>query len=219
MNKIFETYNYLIESEDTQRLKKIIIRNNLFQLSKNIPGDIIECGVFKGTGLIFWLKMLKIFDSQSLKKVIGFDTFGDFPESTLEYEKKSVKIFQNQSNYKSKNNNLNIIKQKIKKAKVHERCRLIKGDIIKTSKNYVMKNKGSRISLLHLDLDTYAGTKCALENFYPLVSPGGVIIFDEYGQSGWGESDAVDEFFFNKKCDIKTVEFSSKPTAYLIKKK
>jgi len=219
MDKIFEAYNYLIESDDTERLKKIIIRNHLYQLSKNIPGDIIECGVFKGTGLIFWLKLLKIFDSQSLKKVIGFDTFADFPKSTLEYEKKSVKEFNNQSNYKKKDNTFNIIKQKVKKAKVNEKCRLIKGDITKTAKNYAKKNKGCRISLLHLDLDTYAGTKCALENFYPLVSPGGVIILDEYGQSGWGESDAVDEFFINKKCDIKTVEFSSKPTAYLIKKK
>ena len=55
-----------------------------------------------------------------------------------------------------------------------KRSELIKGDIIKTSANYVKKNKGFRISLLNLDLDTYEGTKAALENFYPVVSKNGI---------------------------------------------
>ena len=79
-NKIFEAYNYLIESDDVERLKKLFIRYELFKMSQDIPGDILECGVFKGTGHIFWLKLLKIFDPNSNKKVLGFDTFGDFPK-------------------------------------------------------------------------------------------------------------------------------------------
>ena len=69
-NKIFKADNSLIESNDLDRLKKILARYELFKLSENIPGDIIECGVFKGTGHIFWLKLLNIFDPNSLKKVI-----------------------------------------------------------------------------------------------------------------------------------------------------
>lgn len=217
MNKnIFSAYNYLIESKDIERVKKILVRYELFKLSKNIPGDIFECGVFKGTGLIFWLKLLKIYDPNSLKKVIGFDTFGDFPKSTLSFEKRAAKKFQKEAKFKSKNL-LNNIKKKIKDANLQEKSSLIKGDIVKTSKKYVKENRGFRISLLHLDLDTYEGTKHALNNFYPHVSPGGVIIFDEYGSRGWGESEAVDEFLNKKKLKIKAVEFSSKPTAYIIK--
>ena len=109
------------------------------------------------------------------------------------------------------------IKKKIKDANLDERSNLIKGDIVKTSKKYVEKNRGFRISLLHLDLDTYEGTKHALNNFFPHVSPGGIVIFDEYGSRGWGESEAVDEFLNKQKLKIKTVQFSSKPTAYIIK--
>ena len=68
-----------------------------------------------------------------------------------------------------------------------------------------------------MDLDTYEGTKHALNNFFPFLSPGGVVIFDEYGSRGWGESDAVDEYFKNTKYKIKKTKNSSKPTAYLIK--
>ena len=74
--EIFDAYNFLLESNDVDRIKKILVRYELYKLSQNIPGDIIECGVFKGTGHIFWLKLLKIFDNNSLKKVVGFDTFG-----------------------------------------------------------------------------------------------------------------------------------------------
>ena len=35
--------------------------------------------------------------------------------------------------------------------------------------------------------------KVALEHLYPLVTPAGIVILDEYGMRGWGESDAVDE--------------------------
>ena len=202
---IFKSYNQLIESKDLDRLKKIIIRYELFKLSKNIPGDIFECGVFKGTGHIFWLKMLKIFDPNSSKKVVGFDTFSNFPKSTLAFEKKTAGKFIKEAKFK-KGNLLNKIKMKIKKANLDERSELIKGDIIKTSKKYVTKNRGFRISLLHLDLDTYEGTKHALNNFFPLVSKGGVLIFDEYGSRGWGESEAIDEYFKYKNSTCWLIE-------------
>ena len=84
---IFKAYNFLIESEDTGRLKKIFARYELFKKTLTVPGDIVECGVFKGTGHIFWLKLLKIFDEHSIKSVIGFDTCENFSDSILEYEK------------------------------------------------------------------------------------------------------------------------------------
>ena len=192
-----------MESEDIERIEKILVRYELYKKTVNVPGDIFECGVFKGTSHIFWLKLLNIFEPTSFKKVVGFDTFGDFPDSTLNFEKKSVRKFHSESKF-SKKNVLKNVQKKIKEAKLERRSQLVKGDIV-------------RISLLHIDLDTYNGTKHALENFFPLVSKGGVVVFDEYGSRGWGESDAVDEYFENKKYKVIKTEFGKKPTAYLIK--
>ncbi len=215
---IFKAYNYLIESEDTSRLKKIFARYELFKRTITVPGDIIECGVFKGTGHIFWLKLLKIFDEHSIKKVVGFDTFQNFSKSILDYEKKSARKFTKEANYK---NNVSIkeINEKISKLNLLDRSELVKGDIIKTAKKYVNNNKGFKISLLNLDLDTYEGTKSALNAFYKKISKKGVIILDEYGKRGWGETDAVDEFLSkHKELEIKTIEYSNQPTAYIVKK-
>ena len=43
-----------------------------------------------------------------------------------------------------------------------------------------------------------------------------IILLDEYGKRGWGETEAVDEFLKNKKnLRIKSIKFSSQPTAYI----
>ena len=213
----FKLYNELVESENFDRLQKIFTRYDLFNKTINVPGDIVECGVFKGTGQIFWLKLLRIFDEYSMKKVIGFDTFNNFPKSILKYEKKEALKFLKETKYKEVS--VGEINKKIQKIGLKKRSELIKGDIIKTSANYVKKNKGFRISLLNLDLDTYEGTKAALENFYPVVSKNGIIILDEYGKRGWGETDAVDEFFKNKKnITIQSIKYSNQPSAFIIKK-
>jgi hypothetical protein len=215
---IFKAYNFLIESEDTGRLKKIFARYELFKKTLTVPGDIVECGVFKGTGHIFWLKLLKIFDEHSIKSVIGFDTFENFSDSILEYEKKSAKKFTKEANY-TKNVSVKEINKKISKLGLIKRSELIKGDIIKTAKKYVDDNKGFKISLLNLDLDTYEGTKSSLKAFYKKISRGGIIVLDEYGKRGWGETDAVDEFLADhKELEIKTIEYSNQPTAYIVKK-
>ena len=57
-----------------------------------------------------------------------------------------------------------------------------------------------------------------IEKLWPKVSPGGVVIFDEYSIKPWeGESQAVDEFFSNQSIKLKKFSWSPNPGAYLIK--
>lgn len=57
-----------------------------------------------------------------------------------------------------------------------------------------------RFSFVHCDLDTYQGTKDALEFFYPRLLPGAVVLFDEYALRAYehAERAAVDEFFSDR---------------------
>ena len=93
--------------------------------------------------------------------------------------------------------------------------RLISGEVTDTIPNFVKNNQGIRFSLVNLDFDTYEGTKVVLEELAPLISPGGIIILDEYGKEGWGESDAVDDYVHKKGLEIKSVRYSSQPSAYI----
>ena len=67
------------------------------------------------------------------------------------------------------------------------RIELVEGSIEKTAPDFISKNSGIRISILNIDMDIYEPTLAALENFYDLVVPGGIIILDEYGIEAWVE--------------------------------
>ena len=41
------------------------------ELTKDLPGDIVELGVFKGSGVATFLKFIEIFCTHSNKKIIG----------------------------------------------------------------------------------------------------------------------------------------------------
>ena len=73
-----------------------------------------------------------------------------------------------------------------------------------------------KISLLHLDLDVYEPTFIALEYFYEKVTPGGIILIDDYKHIR-GATLAVNDFFKNKKIKISKVSKKGRPF-YIIKK-
>jgi len=213
-NSLWDSYHTLLLSPDIDRIRKLLVRYELFKISLEIPGDIVECGVFKGVGWMYWLKLLDLYARGEQKRVVGFDTFGSFADSLLDYERESAKAFTDEANFKGVNPD-DILDYAYNAGL--KNCELVAGDISDTLSLYIEKNRGFRISLLNLDFDTYHGTKIALEHLYELVTPGGLIVLDEYGKRGWGESDAVDEFFSNKNVEIKAVLGSFQPTSYIKK--
>ena len=69
------------------------------------------------------------------------------------------------------------------------------GFFSETLKDY----KGEQVAILHLDVNFYDSYRVCLEEFYPRVANGGVVIFDEYGNSldhqhFAGAKRAIDEY-------------------------
>tara|TARA_Y100001935_G_C17236016_1_gene473046 strand:+ start:88 stop:795 length:708 start_codon:yes stop_codon:yes gene_type:complete len=206
------SYDNFLENCNHDRIQKIVWKYELFKMIQNIPGDIVECGVHKGSGIYLFAKLVKIFKPNSLCKVLGFDFFG---KSQKVKNKFSIDYKINQ-NHQGHGSNKSKILKNLRKIGI-KNVKLISGDVCISSKLYVKKNIGFRISMLILDVDNYEGTLECLKNFYPHVTRGGIIVFDEYALEKYGESDAVDEFFKDKKIKIKTVNWSSTPSAYIIK--
>ena len=69
---LYSAFNTFIFNQDIKVLGKLLHRYNFFNLTKNLPGDIVELGVFKGSGVATFIKF---FVTHSNKKVIGFDIF------------------------------------------------------------------------------------------------------------------------------------------------
>jgi hypothetical protein len=151
-----------------------------------IIGDMVECGVWKGGAV---LMIADILSGRGLcdRDIFLYDTFEGFVERSVtdvschgkeigkvRYDNFLAEVQRNlaQSNYPK------------------ERLHFIAGDVRETA------TAGSHelISLLRLDTDTYATTLHELQNLYDRVTPGGVVIIDDYGYSV-GCRKAVDEFF------------------------
>jgi hypothetical protein len=71
-----------------------------------------------------------------------------------------------------------------------ERVQLVKGRVEDT----LPDGAPAEIAVLRLDTDWYESTKHELEHMYPRLSPGGVLILDDYGHYE-GARRAVDEYF------------------------
>ena len=208
-------------------LKKFLAHYELFRIIKDLPGDIVELGVFQGRSLLTWGNFLEIFNmGDRQKQVFGFDNFSGFEflsekDGPKNKEFGKVKTGFNASEDESVLRGAINLFDKDRFVPYKPRIKLIKGDICETLDKFVKENSGLRISLLHFDCDLYNPTLYGLKMLWPLVVNGGVVVFDEYGIRPWeGESNAVDEFFSGMplKPEIRKFDWSPTPGGFCVKK-
>lgn len=205
-------------------LKKFLAHYEFFLKIMNLPGDIVELGVYRGVSLFSWAKFMEIRNmGDRHKKVIGFDNFKGFGSLDEKDGAESPDVGKKESGFHS-----GVFEEPLLDAinifdtdrfiPYKPRIVLVKGDILETVPDFVKSNPGMRIALLHFDVDLYKPTMIGLQHLWPLVVPGGVVLFDEYGIPPWeGESKAVDEFFEGEKISIKRLDWCPNPGGYIIK--
>jgi len=170
-NRSFEYENNFYLSCDITRISKILAHYELFNMIKEIPGAIVECGIFKGVSFTRFAMFREIFNSPFSKKILGFDTFGDFPETSFEDDKKprEKQITDAGLESISKDQLIEILKHK----GVDKNVELIEGDITESVPAYIKKHPELKISLLNLDTDIYEPAVTILEYLYPRLTIGG----------------------------------------------
>jgi len=217
--ELYDSFNKFIFSEDIKVIGKLLHRFIFFEKIKDLPGDIVELGVFKGSGVATFLKFLEIFKTHSNNKVIGFDLFDPGNKVIEQYKNgEKMKIVYNKSN--EENLNFDSVKSKLLKINSDEsKFILVKGDVCETTKIFVKENPGFRISMIYVDLDLEEPVYHSLKNLWERLLPGGYIIFDEYEYHKFDESNGVDKFLkeFKIEYEIKCTNFMA-PTSYMIKK-
>ena len=191
--------NYTMTSPE--RIKSLIDSMN-YIIRNNISGSIVECGVWKGGSMMAAMLILKSLKKTD-RKFYLFDTFEGMSEPTdfdVNYEYNNAKNLLN-INAKNKENKIwcyspiEDVKKNIYSTNYpSENINFIEGKV----ENTIPKFSPEKIALLRLDTDWYESTKHELEQLFPRLVQGGVLIIDDYGF--WkGSKKAVDEYFHNKK--------------------
>jgi hypothetical protein len=189
------------------RMSKMLAHFELYKSITNLPGHVIEAGVFKGASLIRFFTFREILESPHSRKIIGFDAFGKFPEQDNAHDQEFVDKFEGAAGEGISANEM----EKILNHKGFKNFELIKGDISQTIPQYVADNPELKIALLHIDVDVYKPSVVILENLYDRVVKGGVIVLDDYGTVA-GETKAVDEFIAGKDVTIEKLSISHIPS-------
>lgn len=170
-----------------------------------IPGDLVECGVWKGgssMAMAATLQRLGVTD----RHLWLYDTFEGMSEPTAADATYDGQDASGQLASQDKANSTsvwcyspmdevrrNVLSTGFAEAALH----FVKGRVEDT----VPASAPETISLLRLDTDWYESTRHELENLYPRLTPGGVLIIDDYGY--WkGARQAVDEYFSKHDPDI-----------------
>ena len=165
------------------------------------PGDFVECGVFMGWQVMIMAATLLKMGSTD-REIYLYDTFtgmtepdendfntirGSNPTDVHRHWHSAQTTAHNTWGYAS----IDHVKGNLAKTGYPmERFHFVQGDVMETIPN----SDHERIALLRLDTDWYKSTKHELENLYPKVSTGGIIICDDYVAWG-GARKAIDEYF------------------------
>ncbi|QGH36972.1 dTDP-6-deoxy-L-hexose 3-O-methyltransferase [Gracilibacillus salitolerans] len=208
-DKKFEYENNFYLSCDSTRISKFIAHYELYKRTVNLPGHFVETGVFKGASFTRFAAFRELLETNSSKKLIGFDTFDKFPDTEFEQDKGYREKFVGAAGDESitKDQLIQILERKGNNNGIE----LIEGDITHTVPQYVINNPELKISLLNLDVDIYEPAVIILDELYPKLVRGGILILDDYGVFP-GETKAIDEYFKNKNVKIQKLPFSKTPS-------
>jgi hypothetical protein len=206
-------------------LKRFLAHYELFRMTMELPGDIVELGVYRGLSLMSWANFLEIRSmGDRAKQVIGFDNwkgFTTFDDKDGGEDRRVNKVLGGYDGGVFKDILTDSIQIFDKDRFIPHKPRviLVDGDIEETVPQWIADHPGVRISLLHFDCDLYQPTITGLEHLWPRMVRGGVVLLDEYGIRPWeGETTAVDEYFADKDVEIKRFDWAMSPGAYIIKK-
>jgi len=171
---------------------------------KNIQGDIVECGVWKGGSMMAVAETL-LSAGDTSRNLYLFDTFEGMPpptENDVDIAGGTAENLLACSNKETDESvwccaTLDGVKKALNSTGYpSERVHFIKGMVEQTIPQFVP----GKIALLRLDTDWYESTKHEMEHLFPRLEKGGVLIIDDYGH--WqGARKAVDEYI--EKNEVK----------------
>ncbi|MBU1169607.1 MAG: TylF/MycF family methyltransferase [Proteobacteria bacterium] len=162
-------------------------------ITHNIPGNIVNFGVFQGWSMYFISTVLQHF-GQTDRFVIGFDTFTGFTEAQSIYD-----VFSKLTTdgvYEAtrlSNTSLELTQRNLDS---FSHVRLIQGDVVET----IHLLDDQPIALAFYDMDDYTPTKHTLGPVFERLSMNGVFIMDHfeyytiYGGHTMGQRIALLEF-------------------------
>jgi hypothetical protein len=171
-----------------------------------IPGDLVECGVWRGGSMMAAALTLRS-EGDTSRRLYLYDTYAGMAEpEDVDRDLRGRQAARGMSRHGRDGQgnsrwcfaSLDEVRQNLESTGYpSEQVVLVEGKVEDT----IPGTLPSSVGLLRLDTDWYASTAHELEHLFPLLVPGGVLILDDYGH--WqGARQAVDEYLTTNGLDL-----------------
>lgn len=187
-------------------LSRFIGLYELYKMVGGVAGHIAEVGSYKGASLLHFAKLVQIFESESLTQVHGFDWFKGMLKDEIE-------TFVEEGSYLE---SFERLMKLIEVQGLQNFTFLHKMDVTKELQPFLNDNVHLQFKLVFLDAGMYNVVKAVLPLLWERLTPGGILILDQYNHElSPGETKAVREFL--PKARVRTLPNIWMPSAYIIK--
>lgn len=179
-----------------------------YKMALPYAGHIAEAGMYLGSGTIFFAKLTRLFEPESLTLVLGFDWFKGAQGSGEEAHLVSEGAYA--ESYKR-------VRELVRVQGLDDVVRVNDLDLAHDLPGYFEEHPHLQFKLVFLDCGYYDVVRACIEQFWPRLTPGGVLLFDNFNhETAPGEANAVREMLPHEP--IRTFNFAFQPTAYIIKR-
>jgi hypothetical protein len=196
LNFVIKIHSQGLTMTSLDSLKTLAVACKYLSL-RRVEGDIVESGVWRGGSALVCAYFLRagqslyLFDTYAGMTRPGKEDFriGENDNSNTLKKWSSLKDGETSNWVKA---TLNEVQRNFDKFDLlNNRIQFIEGKVEETIPKVILPRK---LALVRIDTDFYSSTKIALEIFWPKLSPGGILILDDYAH--WdGARRAADEFF------------------------
>jgi len=177
-----------------------------YKMTLGVAGHIAEAGVYKAAGTLWFAKLTQIFEPESLTLVHGFDWF---QASELTAEEPNICADAYIEDYAR-------VMQLIQAQRLEHIVHIHKLDLRTGLEKFFAENPYMQFKLVFLDAGLYDVVKSCLIHFWPRLTSGGIMVFDQFNHElAPGETRAIKEFM--PDAEVKTFPFGWMPTAYVVK--
>ncbi|MDM3976550.1 TylF/MycF/NovP-related O-methyltransferase [Mycobacterium marseillense] len=186
-------------------------RIELFKMVMDVPGAIVECGVYRGNSLMLYMHLSSILEPYAINRsIIGFDTFAGFTSIDDEQDPADINADMFADTDPKLIQDMIDANDLVRPVNRIPRCEIVEGDIARTVPEFVKTRPDLVVAMLILDTDLYESTKVALETFLPLMPKGGLVVFDEVAYVNFpGETSALKEVVDLNTVELKRLPFDS----------
>jgi Macrocin-O-methyltransferase (TylF) len=167
-----------------QQLKRFLAMYEIFELTLPVKGSVVECGIFRGFGLMAWAKLSAMLEPENLtRRIYGFDTFEGFPSVSAEDLNCMRSLTAGELSADSYAELQELIREYDRDRFLGHigKVQLVKGDMRETIPAFIEANGHLLVSLLFIDCDLYEPTMTAIREIVPRMPKRAVIAFDDPG--------------------------------------